>query len=163
MTGDKLEMPRCNATRIDWSGTALAPPVTGVFDVTPLAAADARPVDGLLALDAFAGKIITLDMAGLKLTVETAASAAERTRDATEIPARLSREIGGRALAVYVDVPSTKGALSFELDSANGGTILVSKPYARLLGLDPERGPQQGAFSIAPGIEARGLMFAPTC
>ena len=161
MTGDKLAMPRCDSVHIDWNRTALVAPMAGVFDVTPLAAADAQPLDGLLALDVFAGKTITLDMAGLKLTVETAASAAERTRDAVELPAHLAREIGGRALAVYVDVPSAKGALSFELDSANGGTILISKPYAQLLGLDPERGPQPGAFPVAPGVEAKGLMFTP--
>jgi len=161
MTGEKLEMPRCDAARIDWAGTSLIAPVAGVFDVTPLAAADAAPVDGLLALDIFAGKTVTLDMAGLTLTVETAESAAERIRGAAELPAKLAREIGGRALAVYVGVPSAQGPLAFELDSANGGTILVSKPYAALMGLDPEGGPQQGRFALAPGIEASGLMFAP--
>lgn len=162
MTGDKLEMPRCDHVALAWNGTPLTSPHAGIFDVAPLLAPDAPPMDGMLALDIFAGRTITLDFAGGALTIETPASAAARIQGAVAIPARLAREIGGRSLAVYIDVPSPKGPLSFELDSGNGGTLLVSKQFAGDLGLDPNAaGPKEGAITVAPGIVAKGFVMTP--
>ena len=49
-----------------------------------------------------------------------------------------------------------------ELDSGNGGTILVSRNNLALLGLDAKtEAPQTGRFTIAPGVEAQGLIFSP--
>ncbi|MET0239035.1 MAG: hypothetical protein ABW184_03975 [Sphingobium sp.] len=162
MTGDRLDLPRCDGVAMAWDGMALTIPHAGVFKVETLLAKDAMPVDGTLGLDIFAGRTVTLDLAGGRLTVETPESAAERVRGATQVPAHLLREVGGRALAVTVDVPTLQGALAMELDTGNGGTILVSKPFATVLGLDPDAaGPQRGSFTVAPGVEAKGLIFTP--
>lgn len=162
MGGDKLSTERCDNLAFSASGHALKVPVASVFDVTPLIAKGAEPIDGSLALDAFAGQTITIDFAGGTLTVETQASAAERVRDATAMPIHLLREIGGRALTAVVDVPTAQGPLRFELDSGNGGTLLVSKPYAKLFGLNPDaEGPQAGAIPLVSGIAAKGMVFTP--
>lgn len=162
MMGDKIETPRCDKVRISWGDQSFTADVTGVFDVTELVAKDADPIDGLLALKLFDGKAITFDFAGLSIIVETPGSMRRRIAGATEVPLHLARESGGRALAAYIDIPTPRGPLAFELDSGNGGTILVAKDYAETLGLDPTaEGPQQGQFSVAPGIEARGMMFTP--
>jgi hypothetical protein len=162
MGGEKLSSQRCDNFTFSVSGHPLSVPVVSVFDVAPLIANQAAPVEGSLALDAFAGQTITIDFAGGTLTVETPASAAQRVRGATQVPIHLLREIGGRALTAVVDVPTPQGPLRFELDSGNGGTLLVSKIYARLFGLDPDaQGPQKGAISLAPGIVAQGLVFTP--
>ena len=66
------------------------------------------------------------------------------------------------ALAANVEVPTAQGIVRFELDSGNGGTLLVGKPYAALFGLDPDAaGPQQARIELAPGIVAEGLAFTP--
>ena len=123
--------------------------------------AGGTPVDGSLALDVFDGQTISIDFAAGELVVESPGSARQRIAGARELPLRLVREYGV-ALAAMVEVPTSKGIVRFELDSGNGGTILVSKPYAALFGLDPKaQGPQRGAFDIAPGIRAEGLMFTP--
>lgn len=162
MTGRKLEMPRCDGLSFSVAGHPLRAPVAGVMQVAELFARDAPPIEGLLGLDAFAGQTITLDFAGGKLYVETAASAAQRIAGARELPVVLSREAQGLALAVNVEVPTPKGIVRFELDSGNGGTLLVSKPYAALFGLDAEAdGPQQARIEVAPGIVAEALAFTP--
>lgn len=161
MTGNRLEMPRCDDFAFSVGGHALRAPVAGVLDITSLIARDATPVDGSLALDAFDGQTISIDFAAGELVVESPGSAKRRIAGARELPLRLVREYGV-ALATMVEVPTGKGLVRFELDSGNGGTILVSKPYAALFDLDPEApGPQRGAFDIAPGIRAEGLMFTP--
>jgi hypothetical protein len=162
MGGDKLTSERCDNLTFSASGHALKVPVASVFDVTPLIAKGAEPIDGSLALDAFAERTITIDFAGGTLTIETPVSAAERVRGATAVPIHLLREVGGRSLTPVVDVPTVKGTLRFELDSGNGGTLLVSKIYARLFGLDPDApGPQAGAIPLVPDIAAKGMAFTP--
>ena len=161
MSGNRLEMPRCDDFTFSVGGHVLKTPAAGVLDVTPFVAKDAEPLEGSLALDAFDGQTITIDFAAGKLVVESPASAKRRIAGARELPLRLVRE-GGVALAAMVEVPTRQGLVRFELDSGNGGTILVSKPYAALFGLDPDApGPQRGAFDLAPGIRAEGMMFTP--
>ena len=162
MTGKHLAMPRCDGLEFTVGGHRLRAPVAGLMQVAELFAKDAPPIEGLLALDAFAGQTITIDFAGGKLYVETPASAAQRVVGAQEVPISLSREVQGIALAVNVEVPTAQGIARFELDSGNGGTVLVSKPYARLFGLDPDaQGPQQASIDVAPGIVAHALAFTP--
>lgn len=162
MTGKRLDMPRCDEFRFEAGGFALVAPVAGVMQVAPLVAKDAAPIEGLLGLDVFAGRTITLDFAGGHLYVESPGSAVRRIAGARELPVRLSREVQGMALAVDVEVPTPRGTVRFELDSGNGGTLLVSKPYAAMFGLDPEgQGPQPVRIPIADGILAEGLAFTP--
>lgn len=158
MTGDRLDTPRCDNVAIAIAGHKFAIPVAGVYQTGEFAAPGVT-VDGLLALDVFAGRTVTLDFADGKLILETPESAAARVQDAKELPAHLSREVSGRALAVELDVPSSQGTLAFELDSGNGGTLLIAKPYAAGFGFDPDKGPRMGSFPVAPGIEANGFVF----
>lgn len=161
MTGNRLEMPRCDGFAFSVGGHPLRAPIAGVLDITTMVAKDAKPVDGSLALDAFDGQTISIDFAGGELVVESPESARQRIAGARELPLRLVREYGV-ALAAMVEVPTREGIVRFELDSGNGGTILVSKPYAALFGLDPDAGgPQRGGFDLAPGIRAEGLVFTP--
>jgi hypothetical protein len=158
MTGTKITAPRCDAVAMRWGGQSLTSPLVTVMDV----GSPDTPIDGLLALDVFAGRTITIDFAGRQLIVETPSSAAERIKDAISVPAHLGREIGGAALSVFIEAPTAQGPLRLELDSGNGGTILVSRPLLPLVGLK-ERGntPQQGSIRIAPGVTATGLIFSP--
>jgi hypothetical protein len=162
MSGKRLDMPRCDGFRFEADGLPLVVPVAGVMQAAPLMAKDAPPIEGLLALDAFAGRTITLDFAGGHLYVESPASAAARVAGARELPVRLSREVQGIALAVDLEVPTPKGIVRFEIDSGNGGTLLVSKPYAAQFGLDPAaKEPQPVRIPLADGIVAEGLAFTP--
>jgi len=158
MTGDKLEAPRCDDVALSIGGHRFTVPVAGVYQVGEFNAKGVT-VDGLLALDLFEGKTITMDFAGLRLIVETPESASARVAGATELPARLVREMGGYGLTIDIQVPSKVGHLGFQIDSGNGGTILVAKPYAAVFGFDADKGPQQGSFPLGKGIDAKGLIF----
>ncbi len=77
---------------------------------------------------------------------------------------RMARELQGRALAVSVGVPTPRGPVWMELDSGNGGTILVSKPYASLFKLDAaQAGPQEVDFALDPAgnLRVHGRAFTP--
>lgn len=163
ITGNRLDAPRCDNVRIDLDGHLFSAPVTAVIDPAPLMAKDAAPVAGSIALDLFAGKTITIDLAHRQLIVETPASLRERVAKARPLPLLLSRELQGHALAASVGVPTAQGTVWFELDTGNGGTVLVSQPYAALFGLDPDaKGEQTADFAVAPGLHARGRAFTPS-
>ncbi len=162
MMGQRLDGPRCDGIDFQVDGQVLHAPVTLVLDPAPLLAPDAAPVAGSIALDLFAGKTITVDIPGRRLIIESPASLQQRIADAQPLPVLLSREVQGHALAASLGVPTAKGMLWFELDTGNGGTILVSKPYATLFGLDPDAdGPQQANFPLAPRLHAQGNAFTP--
>ncbi|WP_426687476.1 hypothetical protein [Rhodanobacter ginsengiterrae] len=160
MMGERLDAPRCDHVDFDLDGQKFHAPVTLVFDVAPLLAKDASPVAGSIALDLFAGKTITVDIPGRRLIVESPASLQERIASARELPVLLSREVQGHALAASLGVSTRRGTLWFELDTGNGGTLLVSRTYAALFGLDPKvAGPQQADFPVAAGLRAKGTAF----
>jgi hypothetical protein len=162
MMGQRLDGPRCDDVRFQLGDRVFHAPVTLVLDIAALVAPDAAPVAGSIALDLFAGQVITVDLPGRRLIVESPASLQQRVGDAKPLPLLLSREVQGRALAAALGVATAQGLLWFELDTGNGGTILVSQPYAALFGLDPKAsGPQVADFALAPGLRAKGTAFTP--
>jgi hypothetical protein len=162
MMGERLDTPRCDDVPITLGGMTLKAPVAALLDVTKLLPEGAAPVEGSIALDLFAGRAITIDFPGQRLLIESPASLKERASRAKQLPALLSRELQGRALAMSVGVPSPDGPVWMELDTGNGGSLLVAKPYAALFGLDPaEEGPQAADFAISPDFRAKGTAFAP--
>jgi hypothetical protein len=162
MMGDRLDSQRCDDISFKIAGTQLKLPVAAIVDVTSFLPKGAAPVEGSIALDLFAGRTITIDFPTKRLYVESPASFAARIKGATEVPTLLSREMQGRALAVNIGVPSAKGTVWMELDSGNGGSLLVAKSYAPLFGLDASKdGPQEADFPVAGRLRAKGLASTP--
>lgn len=138
--GQRLDMAQCGDVKVEMSGQAWRLPVVGVFDLMSLFSEreHKRPTD-LFALDLFAKEAITIDFPRRLPVVESEGSLRVRAVRATEFPVRMSREVQGRALAVSIGVPTARGHVWMELDSGNGGTILVSKQSTSLFGLDSPR------------------------
>ena len=152
MMGHRLDSPRCDSVAVDVGTFRVTPPVSLVLPPADVESND-KNLDGSLALDAFDGRALTFDLAEGHLTVESPASLALRVRGMTPLRIRVAREVSGRAVSLLVAVPTAKGTLWMELDSGNGGTVLVSKPYAALVGLDSAAaGPQHGEFDLLPGV-----------
>lgn len=154
MMGQRLDAAHCDAPAIR-IGDDVYRPLTALVLAPELIESNDHDLQGSIGLDTFAGRALSLDFARGQLIVESPGSLAERVRDMTPLDVRLQREIGGRALSVFVAVPTERGALWMELDSGNGGTLLVSKPNAALLGLDSTvAGPQHARIEVAPGVVA---------
>jgi len=162
MTGERLDTPHCDGLIFQSHGVSLRVPVVGVLDIMTFFDSDAPKLDGAIGLDAFAGRAITLIIQRRQLVVESKGSLAARVRTATEIAIRVVRDAEGVALAVDVAVPTAAGRAWMELDSGNGGSIVVSRAVAPLLNLDPAADkPQAGTFNIAAGVTVAGKIRAP--
>jgi hypothetical protein len=157
LTGQRLDMPRCDGLSFDVQGHNFAAPIFGVFDIMKYLPPNVPRIDGSIGLDVFAGRAITLSLTQKVLTVESRASLAARAKRGKEVPIRLVRDAGGVALAVQVAVPTPEGMAWMELDSGNGGATVIGKHLAPLLKLDPsQKAPQPASFMIAGGIPVEG-------
>lgn len=162
MMGNRGDGPHCEGIAMTVGGIRLEPPMLGPIDMGELNPKDAE-LDGIIGLNLFEGRTVTIDFAAGTLTLESEASRVQRIATMRPLNVRLKREADGRALAVATAVPTAKGRLWMELDSGNGGTVLVSKPVAELVGMDPKREAKQPAdFAVTDGVRAATAdAFAP--
>ncbi|MEI6670059.1 MAG: hypothetical protein WCP29_18065 [Acidobacteriota bacterium] len=125
MTGEQVEFERCDALDVsvgDWR-RRIQP--VGVFDVNALLPAELPRLDGVLALDAFLGQVITIDWLSGSVRVH-ADSEAEPALRGHGVPVRIATGDNGRFCSVFVPVAAARGRLWFLLDSGNiRGTLLA--------------------------------------
>lgn len=158
LTGQRLDMPRCEGVTFEIQEKYFGVPTTGVFDIMKYMPPNVPRIDGSIGLDVFAGQAVTLSLAQQQLIVESAASLAMRKKHGQEVPIRFVREAGGASLTVYVAVPTSQGMAWMELDCGNGGANVIGKHLAPLLKLDPaKKEPQPASFAIAGGIPVEGM------
>ena len=157
MFGKRDDGPHCDGVRIMAGDVALTPVSVGKIDFGEQFPGDKSP-DGLLSLDAFDGKAITLDQNAGTLTIETHESLARRTKGMRELPLRLSRECSARCLSAFIGVPVAEGMTWLILDSGAGGVSLISKDHAALFGLDPAAKEQRLRYEVAPGVKVDSLV-----
>jgi hypothetical protein len=151
MFGDRSDTPHCNEVQIRAGDVLLSRVSISKHDFGDQFPGAEAP-DGLLSLDAFDGKAITLDQTARTLTIETTGSLAQRTRTMKELPLRVVRECSARCLSVFLGVPTKEGMTWLVLDSGAGGVSLISKEYAKAFALDPAAKEQQLKFEVAPGV-----------
>jgi hypothetical protein len=158
MKGDRLDMPHCDHVDVTVGKQTFTAPQAAVFDINSLAPKDAPPIDGVVALDLFAGQAVTVEPAASRLTIETPASLKARTGHLLDVPIRMVRDAQGVALTVDLGIPTQKGMLWMEMDTGNDDSkIPVSKSSALALGLDPDiTTPQPIHVELAPGIVVDG-------
>lgn len=158
LTGQRLDMQRCDGLAFDVQGRNFSGPTFGVFDIMKFMPAGLPKIDGSIGLDVFAGQAVTLSIARRRLTVESRASLDARAKRGREVPVRVVREAGGLALTVNVAVPTTEGLAWMEIDSGNGGANVIGKHVAQLFKLDAGRKePQPASFEIAGGVPVGGM------
>ena len=159
MRGDRLNTPRCNDVQLSLDGTTVNLPLTGVWDFSSVLPKNAPRLGGSIALDAFVGRVVTLDLTEGTLILETQGSLKERIRQATEVPVRFSREMGGAALVPNVAVDTPHGRIWMELDCGSNSDIIVNRPLAEALGLNPKaKGAQPLVLSLGGvmSVKTRG-------
>jgi Aspartyl protease len=158
LTGQRLDMPRCDGVVFYIGNHHFSAATSGVFDIMKFMPANVPRIDGSIGLDVFADQAVTLSLAKKTLIVESAASLAERAKQGKPVEIRLVREAGGVSLTVYVAVPTVAGMAWMEIDSGNGGANVIGKHLAALLKLDPgKKEPQPASFTIADGIPVEGM------
>jgi hypothetical protein len=126
MTGERVVFARCDSLRVtlgSWS-VSLAP--VAVFDLNALLPKELPSLDGVVALDAFRGNVITLDWTAGSLTIRGSVTA-DSVNASNGVAARLATGESGRFLTALVRVEGTREPLWFLLDSGNlRGTLVAT-------------------------------------
>jgi hypothetical protein len=157
LTGQRLDMNRCDDLAFEIDKQSFEAPIAGVFDLMKFMPPNVPRIDGSIGLDVFANRAITLSLAERTLTVESKASLNRRIRQGRAVPIRLVREVEGIALSVVVGVPTPEGIAWMEIDSGNGGANVIAKHIAPLLKLKPGiKDAQPANFSLVGGIPVAG-------
>jgi hypothetical protein len=126
MSGERVEFRQCPAVTLQagqWRG-GVEP--LAVFDVNALLPRELPRLDGVLALDAFRGHVITLDWPAGQIQVHSRDEDDDIAR-ARGLTFRAATGNTGRMLEVFVPVDSTRGRLWFLVDSGNIRGTLVSR------------------------------------
>jgi|CXWL01.1.fsa_nt_gi hypothetical protein len=140
MTGERVEMQRCPTLRVR-AGRALGAHEFGVLDIAAVLPDGLPPVDGVLGLDVFEGRAITIhrDLSAISIVDENQLLRIARNADPARV--RLAREAGGAGLSAFVPISSPHGDLWVLLDSANlAGMRLHPLAYRALAGSAPSSG-----------------------
>ncbi len=157
MRGQRLAVPRCDDFRLSVSGLAISAPTAGVFDLMAEPPPGSPELMGSVALDAFAGRAITLDIAHQQLIVESPKSLQVRVRKSREVAVRYGREVEGLALSPFVGVQTKSGVLWMEVDSGSDAPSTMGRHVAALLGLDPStKAGQDISARLIGGVALRG-------
>ncbi len=157
MTGQRLDMARCDDALLEIAGMREQLPIIGVFDLTSLLPPGAPKLDGIIGLDAFANRTISIDLANSRIAIETPESLAARINGATEEPVRVVRDAEGLALTLDAAVKTANGIAWMELDTGSDGDIVVADWLATEFGLDPgKKDAQPVKFQLANGLTGEG-------
>jgi len=151
MRGDRLDLTRCDDVRLAAAGVALRAPVAGIFDLMAKVPPGSPELLGSVALDAFAGQVVTLDIAHRRLVIESSRTLPERLRHAREVGVRYSREIQGLALTPFVGLRTRAGTLWMEVDTGSDGAAVIGRHAAAALGLDPSAKDGQNLDAVLEG------------
>jgi hypothetical protein len=133
LRGERIDLERCAAVGLGIDAISIQAPLVGVTDIGAKLPPGSPPAHGVVALDAFAPRAVTLDLGHDKVILETAQSLAKRTPAAT-LPLRLARPALGAALEAFIGVSTPQGTLWLLLDSGNLDDVLLTSQAATALG-----------------------------
>ncbi len=157
LTGQRLDMPRCDGLAFELQHKRFSAAMSGVFDIMKFMPPNVPKIDGSIGLDVFAGQALTLSLASKTLTLESRTSLSERARHSREVSVRLVREAEGVALSVVVGVVTAKGTAWMEFDSGNGGAHVIGKHIAPLFNLKTgTKDPQTVNLMLVGGVPVSG-------
>lgn len=153
--GTRLDFKRCDhvdlklgdyQTRVD----------AGVFEIMPLFGPDTKEIGGIIALQTFQNQVITIDLAGNRLFVETEKSTAERIRDMKPLESRIGSQGGGSVIDIFVAANTPKGKIWMEFDTGNFSTLQFAPHAQEMLGINFDA-PNRAKMTKPVKLELAGL------
>ena len=133
--GMKFKIKRCENVSYSMGGYSVKRDVA-VFDPNQFFPKAKNRLDGSIALDSFDGQVVSFDFAGSKVLVESDKSFKSRISDLRPMESRLSREVGGASLDVFIAANTPKGKIWLLLDTGNTNKLLFTPSAQEQLGIN---------------------------
>ena len=133
--GTRLDFKRCDDVDLKL-GNYQTRVNTGLFEIMTFFSPDTKEIGGIVALQTFADKILTIDLTGNRLTVETEKSFAERIKDMKPLESRFGSQGAGAVIDIFVAANTPKGKIWMEFDTGNFSTMLFAPHAQEMLGIN---------------------------
>lgn len=133
--GTRLDFKRCDNVDLKL-GDYQTRVETGLFEIMHFFSPDTKEIGGIVALQTFKDKVITIDLAGNRLTVETDKSMAERIKDMKPLESRIGSQGGGSVIDIFVAANTPKGKIWMEFDTGNFSTLQFAPHAQEMLGIN---------------------------
>lgn len=131
MTGERLDMQKCDNVSLQVGGYHAEPGTVGVFDLARVLPSSMKGIDGTIALDLFDKHSLRLSYRHHLITVYDQRSLTNATAKLKAMPVHIVRDAEGLALTVNLPVVTPHGMAWFEVDSGNTSSrIIVGKHLA---------------------------------
>lgn len=141
MTGQRVPYRVCEGVTLGIAGGVVRHERLLVVDLQPFLPRGAPRVEGLLSLESFRGRRLTVDLGDDRLTVESDASFRERIAGMRPVHARVIGGATASGVIVRVAVRAGSRLAWLDLDSGNLDRVLLDVEVARAMGLNvPKRG-----------------------
>lgn len=154
MSGERVDFQWCGEVPLSLGGVRLAQPVVAVYDLMALLPEGLPPLDGVLSLRSFEDRVLTVDLGGGRLVMESDSSTSRRATGGRPLQARVATGEDGGMLTVFLAVRGERGPLWLLLDSGNLVGTLLAPHAARQLGIPADSG------AVTARIEVLGLPAA---
>lgn len=132
MSGERVEWPLCNDVSLDLAGQTVVDSAAGIWDVMTILPEGLPRLDGIVSLETFRGRLLTLNLAESRLELHSEGTFRERVRTMIPVPMRVATGNDGSQLTVLLKghVSGTDQSASLLLDSGNLAETLLA-PHVR--------------------------------
>ncbi|WP_179222994.1 retropepsin-like aspartic protease [Pontibacter ummariensis] len=138
MSGEMLKYQRSDSVTIQIGTNTFFHPTVGVWDLMSILPEGLPKIDGVLSLKSFSDRVVTLDLTGNRLILETPASFRKLKRSISVLPSRFANGLDGNELTIFLNIPYNKRPYWFLFDSGNLNDLLLSYQTAYEWGLQSD-------------------------
>ena len=153
--GTRLDFKRCDDVRLKL-GAYETRANTGLFEIMTFFSPNTKEIGGIVALQTFKDKVITIDLAGNRLWVETERSFADRIKDMKPLESRIGSQGGGAVIDIFVAANTPKGKIWMEFDTGNFSTLQFAPHAQEMLGINFDA-PNRAKMSKPVKLDLVGL------
>ncbi len=153
--GTRLDFKRCDNVEMKL-GNFQTRVNTGIFEIMHFFSPETKEIGGTISLQTFENKIITIDLSGNLLTLETEKSFAERIKDMKPLESRIGSQGGGGIIDIFVAANTPKGKIWMEFDTGNFSALQFSPHAQEMLGINFDA-PNRAKMSKSVKLDLIGL------
>ena len=150
MSGERLHYQLVDSVTLRIGSKAYYHPTMGVWDLMSILPPGLPPIDGVLSLKTFAGRVLSMDLAAGKLVVETEASYRVAVKKMTLLPSRFATGMNGGELTIFLGVRHKNRPYWLLFDSGNLNDLLLSHHSASEWGLQSDTVTVRRQLGILP-------------
>ncbi len=133
--GTRLDFKRCDNVELKLAGYQTRVN-TGVFEIMHFFSPDTKEIGGIISLQTFENRVITIDLSGNLLTVENENSFTERIKDMKPLESRIGSQGAGGVIDIFVAANTPKGKIWLEFDTGNFSALLLAPHAQEMLGIN---------------------------